>query len=345
MEDGQEDKDREEEMRKAIAYIVLSLAAIMLFSCDVHEEPEGGDLINVTLNLEHDYGIEPWKTVDFQTRASSSGHTVRYIIRFYRYAGDSYEKVPAYEETLTGTDLENLDRQISVSVEPANYKVVAWTDYTNGSPYYEASDFAEISLTSTYSGDNEYRAAWYGSNDLMLADILDSYVSVEKTIPMQRPHARFRVIATDKDKFINYWATQLTIRSGSMVKDPSAVDISKFHVRYTYPQYLPSAFNLFSGRPVDAITGTTFDTSMTVNSDGSVSLGFDYVFVGSDEGSVVLSLSFYDENWEFISTVPNIEVPLRRSSLTTVTGRILTSGLSSGITIDPVYDGEFNVVI
>jgi hypothetical protein len=60
---------------------------------------------------------------------------------------------------------------------------------------------------------------------------------------------------------------------------------------------------------------------------------------------VVVSLSFYDENWEYISTVSNVEVPLHRSGLTTVTGKILTNGISSGISIDPTYDGEFNLIL
>lgn len=82
---------------------------------------------------------------------------------------------------------------------------------------------------------------------------------------------------------------------------------------------------------------------MQLREDGDVDLGWDWVIVGPEEGVVVVALEFYDATGEYISTVNNITVPLMRGQVTTVKGTLLTRGVDSGVTIDPTYDGEYNV--
>ena len=326
--------------------LLLLLLIFATVACDVHHDPVGGEDVALTLHLRFDKGIVPWHTIEVPTRAAGGANfQVRYTLRLFRYVSGTWERTPAYETTFYGDNLADPDCDVELSVAPANYRVAVWTDCENsGKPYYDASDFGEIQMAIT-DGNDEYRAAWFCADDLELAPILTVGSTWEQTLHLVRPHARYRVIATDKDEFLSYWASQLAQRSGAMVKDIEALDINKFHVRYTYPQYLPSAFSIFADRPVDARTNISFDAPMVLNEDGTVSLGFDYVLVGQDEGSVVVTLTFYDENWEAVSSIPNIEIPLKRSALTTVTGKILTHGIASGISIDPTYDGEYNIVL
>ena len=331
----------------------LLLGALLAASCDIHEEPVGESAVSLTLHLRFETAIEPGPVVEYQTKsdaptAAGTGETeARYTVRLYRYVSDTWDPSPAYELTLYDKDIadRDLDCDVELPVEPANYRVAVWADYVQGgAPRYDAAEFGSVQMSAT-AGCDEYRAAWFCTDDLPLATILSVGASREQTLVMRRPHARYRVIATDVNEFLNYWAGQLALRDGSMVKDPESLDISKFRVRYTYPQYLPSAFSLLTDRPVDARTGVSFEAPMTLLPDGTVDLGFDYVFVAPDGGSVTVSLAFYDEKGERVSAVEGLEVPLERCKLTTVRGKVLTSGIDSGISIDPTYDGEYNVIL
>ena len=79
--------------------------------------------------------------------------------------------------------------------------------------------------------------------------------------------------------------------------------------------------------------------------NGEACLGFDYTMVRTTESSVLVSVGLYDENGGQLSLSPGIEIPLMRSMLTIVRGRFLTVGASSGVAINPEFDGEFNVII
>ncbi|MBQ9720750.1 MAG: hypothetical protein IJV64_08660 [Oscillospiraceae bacterium] len=332
---------------------LLLMAVLLPVSCDIHQEPVGDAAVSLTLHLRFETAIEPGPVVEYATKsdapasAAAGENEARYTVRLYRYVSDTWDPEPAYEMTFYDKALadRDLDCDVELPVEPANYRVAVWADYVqDGEGRYDASDFGAVQMAAT-AGCDEHRAAWFCTDDLPLASILTAGASWEQTLVLRRPHARYRVIATDVEEFLNYWAGQLALRDGTMVKDPEALDISKFRVRYSYPQYLPSAFGLFSDRPVDARTGVSFEAPMTVLPDGTVDLGFDYVFVAGDGGSVTVSLAFYDEKGERVSGVEGLEVPLERSKLTTVRGKVLTSGIDSGISIDPTYDGEYNVIL
>ena len=227
----------------------------------------------------------------------------------------------------------------------------SWTDYvekgSGNELFYSADDFAEVSLTSLYEGAQQYRDAFRGSKDLRLAKYNYNGASTSTEIEMSRPLARYNFIATDKNQFITYWKQQLALRKLPPVRSNDApdIDLNKFKVRFMYPQYLPSAYNLFTDRPVDSKLGISFDTVMSLREDGDVDLGFDYVFVNGKESKVIVSLSIYDENWEYISTVHNVEVPLLRGHQTTIKCKFLTNGISSGVTINPEYEDEYNIYL
>jgi len=340
-------------MRKLIRTLIACIVLLGLASgCRVHQIPHGETDITVTLNLEYAYDITQYQTIDFNTKAGepASGYQTRYIINLYKYTSDTYSRTPAYTFVYYFDELDVLDRSITLKAEAANYRAVVWTDYVEAGKetgyYYDAEDFAEVHLTGDYSGCDVRRDAFFGGEDLEMATLLTYDASYEATIQMGRPFARYNFIATDKEQFLDYWVQQLAIRSGTLVKpDRNSLDLNEFKVRFVYPQFLPSTFNLHNGKPVDSSVGVSFFTKMSLREDGNVDLGFDYVFVNPTESKVVVSLEIYDNEGTYISTVSNIEVPLFRSQQTTIQGKILTSGISSGISIDPTYDGEFTVYL
>ena len=337
-------------MKKLIRIIVALLTFGGLYSCDVHELPEGETRIAVALNLKFDTSLPLYKTVDYNTKADYPAWQTRYVVKLFKYSSSTYNLTPDYSFVVTSADLSKLDHSVYLMAEAANYRVVVWTDFvpagTQDDYFYDTSNFSEITLKGSYAGNEPMRDCFYGSADLEMAELLNYDSSFEADIQLSRPIAKFNFVSTDRDKFIDYWIQQSAIMNGSMVKiERSQVDLGKFHVRFVYPQFLPNTFNLHNGRPVDSATGVRFTAPMAVMEDGNVDLGFDWVFVNPTESKVVVSLEIYDQNNNYISTISNIEVPLMRSQLTTVKGNILTNGLNNGVSIDPTYDGEFTVLI
>lgn len=335
---------------KKLLIISLALLATIVAACDVHELPVGDSDVAVTLNLKFKTDLPQYQTMDFSTRAGSLEYQTRYVINMYKYASESYSSVPSYTFVFVDDNTSVLDNTFTFGAEAANYRVVVWTDYvekgtTAANLFYDPTNFSEVTLTKTYYGAEPMRDCYFGSENMFMADLLASGSSFECTVNLERPVARFNFVSTDEDKFLDYWIQQLALRNGTYVKmDKRDLDINKFTVRFVYPQYLPNTFNLHTGKAVDSATGVSFTTNMFKMEDGNIDLGFDWVFMG-DEGKVVVSLELYDQDNTYISTVSNITVPVKRGQQTTVVGNILTSGISSGISIDPTYDGEFTVFI
>ena len=123
------------------------------------------------------------------------------------------------------------------------------------------------------------------------------------------------------------------------------VYLTKFTIVFYYSGYMPNTYNIFSDRPVDSATGVRYSSRITMLENGEACLGFDYTMVRTTESSVLVSVGLYDENGGQLSLSPGIEIPLMRSMLTIVRGRFLTVGASSGVAINPEFDGEFNVII
>ena len=324
----------------------LSVAALLLFitgSC-VHELPQGESEVAVTLHLRFATALPQHTTVSYESKADVP-YSVRYLIRVYKVVPGGLEATPSYQSELLADVSASLDRDFSFLLPRGNYKALIWTDYSgDDGAFYNAADFSSVRFTEPYRGAEAYRDAFYGVQGIDLQPLLTNDASFQVTVPMSRPLARFDFVASDREAFLDYWAQQLAIRSGTYVKpDLSDIDISQFRVRIIYPQYLPNSFGLNTGRPADSAVGLYFDTVMHELPDGQIDLGFDWMFIAGGTGSVVVSLEFYDADGELISAARNIEVPLMRSQNTTVIGKFLTGGIHSGIAIDNTFDGEYTI--
>ena len=321
-------------------FFLLLLAGTLLMGCRVHEFPKDGGpdgaVVELTLNLKFDKGTPQFQTIEYDTKAD--GYHARYVVGLYRYASENPESKPDYVFAFLEDGME--DRSYTVEVAPRNYRVLVWADYVNGtsafytSPAFEENpteeNFSEVSLVKeAYVGNSPWREAFCGAQDVRLATYLSNREKHSMDMPMERAQARFNFVATDKEEFISYWTA----------KGTKSYDLSDLGVRISYPQFLPSTFNLLQMRPVDAIGGVEFASRATVQDDGTIDLGYDWVFANEDQTSVVVTLSFYDAAGQFISSLNNITVPLCRGKNTTIRGALLTNGVDSGISIDPNYDG------
>lgn len=331
-----------------IRRILLCLTAVILLAgCKIHEVPGGGDadhnaLVELTLSLKFQKDLPAYQDVVPIVKVAEN-YRVRYVIALYRSPdGEKAEGKPVY--VFAFDDDAMADREYTVGVSPDIYRVAAWVDFVSDSkafytsPAFEDADddahFTEVSIiTDPYEGITALRDAFYGVSGCDLTVYHTNTAQHSLVIPMKRPNAQFRFVATDKEEFYKYWTSK------------GGFDLSGFSVKIGYPQFLPSTFSVFEEKPIDAVSGVSFFSDIVEKQDGTVDLGSDWVFANADQTSVVVSLTFYDAAGKFISTIPSIVIPLCQGKVTTVRGALLTNGVDSGISIDPGFDGDIVVNI
>ena len=133
-------------------------------------------------------------------------------------------------------------------------------------------------------------------------------------------------------------------KSDGDTKTP-VVDLEKYTVVFFYSGYMPNAYNMMEGKPCDSATGVKFSSAISAIDNHDARLGFDYVFVNGEESSVMVTVALYDEEGTQLSISRQIEVPIKRSMLTTVRGSFLMQNTGGGVAIDPGFEDEFNIYI
>lgn len=343
-------------MAKILGYLAGLLAVLSVCSCDVHEFPKEGEPAKVPFTLHLSYATEmpPFKEIIYETRAGLAGDT-RYVVCAYRAdAEGQFGREEVLRQTFTKTGTGDLDNSVQLMLEPGDYRFIVWTDYvdsgTDADKYYAAGDFEEVILThrGDYVGNTDLRDAFRGTVDATVAQ--DG--SGEATAEMQRPLAKFRFISTDFDEFITRALEQMAQKEAEKaeaaglqapdVSDTRVVDLNSYRVVFRYVGFMPCSINMFTGRPADSWTGIWFEGGLSRLSDTEAEMGFDYVFVNGTESSVSVMVEVHNVDGEVVSSTSTIEVPIKRSMLTTVRGKFLTAETGGNIGIDPDFAGDYN---
>jgi len=328
-------------MRRTLIPILCAL--LLTAGCNVHEVPEGGDefpYVKLTLHLSLPQDLPQYKTVEYAAKADGSGEA-RFQVRFYPYVNQNYAEIPIHLFTFNASELK--DQTFTMDVFPLDYHVEVWADWEG---YYDTEEFKLVSVyTDSYKGEDPRRDAFCGSTDLVFSGYKENINTQESSMILHRPNARYNIVATDKEQFLKFWAAHIAQRTGSPVKEADLIDLNDFKVRILYPQFLPFVYNMHLGRHVDSVTGVSFDATLQEQEDGTVQLGWDWVFANDEKSAVVVSVALYEKDGTFINQVDDIHIPLYPGKNTTVRGNLLSSGVHSGISIDPSFDGEYTVII
>ena len=67
--------------------------------------------------------------------------------------------------------------------------------------------------------------------------------------------------------------------------------------------------------------------------------------LGYSQSAVTVQIGIYDKEGTQLSLTDPIEVPLKRSNHTIMTGMFLMSQASGGVSINPDFDGDHNLII
>ena len=334
---------------------LLALPFLMA-ACTLHEEPEltaDGELgvdpteVNVEVNLTLDLNL-PEQGNEENSSARVSANT-DYLHRFIVEAYFNRQPVARQVFVENITDRTHLSLPVSMKLHARSYQLVVWKDYVSAETPEEDLHYNTQSLVpvipnrASHTGNTEYKDVFVGTTSLDLTAYADQWGAVvEQDVTLQRPVARYELIATDVDKFLQ------RIADGE-------VSGERFTARIKYSGYLPVGYNVLDDVPKHSLMYMQYNTSFDVPEEGTDELrvGFDYVFV-SNEGSasVPMEIEIVNEN---NVTVANsvLNVPLERGKNTVWTGEFLTGDDQGGqgggdepgededgIGIDPDYDNE-----
>lgn len=344
---------------RRIFHISLSilLQLFLMTSCMVHEFPVPTDR-ELTLRLEFDTSVPLFETIELgpdgtRTKAGEGELQRRYMVRAYYKTKTSDTRNLSQSWTFIRPASDGTDITLKLDDFPlGTFRVLVWSDYSiNGADYlYGTDDFAEIALMSKdgYQGSTDMRDAFRG-------DVEVNEKTSDVVVPMIRPMAKFSFITTDLEQFIDdvrskYALLNETGEDGSS-KGPnpdhvSSAILSGYGVRFIYPMYMAYSFNMFTNRPADSWTGVQYESRIEPIDDHTALMGFDYVFVNSHDTAIKVMLEVYDlRDGEVVARIPALDVPLRRSHHTIVRGPLLTTKAGGVPSIDPSFDGDFNVPV
>lgn len=335
-----------------IGFIALVLT-IVLAGC-VHDYPsmtedgeEGIDptLVEVNTEVTLDLELVPLEIITQKnarsgtTKARAEKQTDyrrRFIIEAWREGKPTARQVTVMDTA----EEENGDGKISLPIRlklhALDYTLAVWTDYvaadTDTDLYYDTKDLQYVACRDPYTGSTDYRDCLYGTAALDLRNYRDEWnTKVQVKVDMVRPLAKYELIATDVKDFLRKTKKQRT-------------DGEAFTITFSYGFYLPTVFNVLSGKPADSRTGIAYTTPLTVPTDGQeeCTIGTDFVFVNDEESFVKLSMEIQDGDGNVISRTTGLEVPYRRGHLTTVRARFLTNEMQGGVDINDEFDGNID---
>lgn len=249
--------------------------------------------------------------------------------------------------------------------------------------YYDTGDFSSIKVVEPYEGDTDFRDAFEGSSEVSVKRLGADAEKTRVRVNMDRPLAKFQIVATDfydlvtkamedylsskeyeeflqtrhrgtppqssdsECRFDVSSSDRLPEDSSKAAWDPTKApgfDPEDYRIVIYYTSYLPTEYNMLTGKPIDAKTGMEFISCMQPLNEEEALIGFDYVIVNGIESSVNIQAALFAPDGDMISLSNAVTVPVMRGKVTTVRGKFLTLTTGGGIGIDPGFDGDFNLI-
>lgn len=322
----------------AFVFIIFGLFST---SC-IYEYLDDNCFRQYGLRLEFDTDMTEWlynytetgsEPVEGQTVPLALQGEMTYIIHAYPVVNGNVKRDNYEEYTYTREVDGNYDFDTTLNLEPGDYHIMVWADFRidGKSYYYYADNFAAVSVdTDPYTGNTDYRDAFTGTLDIKVGETTKPQTSV---IAMERPLARYEFIATNADEFLE---AEQNINPQATLDD--------YYVVVSYPQFMPSEFNMFTDRPSNSETGINYDAVLTGIGNNEIDICSDFVFVNHNRTAIATRLAVYDrKDNRLAARTELIRIPLLRNHNTIVRGKILLSKASGGVGIDPDFEGDIDL--
>lgn len=224
---------------------------------------------------------------------------------------------------------------LELTLDKGEYDLHLWTDYvpegSSNDHHYVTNElnFVGFNPDYPYTACTDSRDAFYANiNDIPITEDIQ-----EQAVTLERPLAKYRLIASDYRQYLE------------LVQTEDYPPLEETELTVFYEGFLPSSFNVTTGKPNDAIGGVSYPSCFTLLEEepDCIQVGSDWVIV-NDDSSVSVTIRLTGKDDKVISEVNNIRIPYRRGHLTTIRGDFLTSGESGGsIHIDTEWAGEYEI--
>lgn len=275
----------------------------------------------LSLKANYPNGVMP----DFVTKSQKGSEVENFNMRatVEVYQKGSPERFYRNSEILSNSTIE-------MFLPPNDYSVLLWVDMTPKGivtdHYYTTSSFKAMTFNKEkhYTASTDNKDALFYEFDVTVADS----TTTEKSIPLERPFAKYRIIATDVGRY----------RLFEAINDYPPLE--ELIVTISYNSYLPNSFNITKNKPNNSTVGVKYDSSPYNVNENNATIGSDYIFVNDvGRSSVYTTITIADTKGKKIAQVSNVEIKYSRNHLTTISGDFLTAGVSSGgITINTDWD-------
>jgi hypothetical protein len=315
-------------MKKRLFIGMIAVAGLLLTTSCLNEviEVQKGDEAQVTFTL----GIEN----EMGTRAISDGTSVdKLVYALFDGTGNRVDGFAKVEKTVTFPVTETI-----ALVKGKTYQLVFWAQDSDCSAY-TVSDDMKVTVDYTGVNNDETRDAFFKSETFTVTG--DATINVV----LKRPFAQLNLGVYNDDY-------ESAVALGNKVINSKAV-IKK----------AATGINLLDG----TVTGeaeVTYDFSaipaekllVDLNNDGVKEeytyLSMSYILpndatTGSAK-TTLESLSFTlqaEDNSELVVSEGLTNVPVQRNWRTNIIGKIFSSNVTFNISIDPIYEGDYNGVL
>ncbi len=299
-------------------------------SCEVHLKFDVESMFDWDMMEDHIFPDS--------TRSYEPSGTMRYILRLCPVLPEGRVAGTYVQEHIRYGEISDIyGETFTLDIPSGEYDLMVWADMmipgSDREFFYDPADFGEITL-ARHCANTDYRDAFRGVHRVnVLADMYDDNRTVI-IVNMARPLAKYEFVTTDLDKFITKALSHSETKS-----------LEDYKVVFYYVGFMPSAYSILTDKPVDSSTGVVFESSVSRVSDTEAMLGFDYVFVREEDSAVTVQIGIYDTDGTQMSLTEPVEVPLMRNRHTVIKGAFMTQEASSGVNVNPDYDGEHNLII
>lgn len=328
-------------------YLIILVATVFLNACDVHEWPEKPKDIGFNLELVFDtyMGEENYYYDNGVVSRASDSHDMRYIVRAYPVNGnDMVGNEPVAEWIYSRGNVtvgDDYGYSTQYFLPEGQYRLMAWADFVDAGSvshkYYNYDNFNSIVLHGSHKANTDYRDGFSGGADLVLESTIQGDVEMQNVvINMKRPFAKYTFVATDLKEFIEK----------EMLQGHEDARLQDYTVMFIYPMYMPNTYNLFTDKAVNSTTGIQFKSKLTPLNETEAAMGFDYVVINDDpDAKVTVSVGVFDKQGNQLAMSPSFNIPLQRSVNSIIRGRFLMKESDGGISIDPGFNGDHNIVL
>ena len=323
-------------------FLGMFAAAGMLFatSCS-NDEPDvvqSGNEAQVTFSLAAEGGIA--------TRAISDGTGAKKLVyAVYNASGELIETIANTDVNGQIVDNSAFDNGLTENVtitlaKGQQYTVAFWAQNPNCTAY-TTTDLKNVTIDYAGLNNDETRDAFFKAETFTVTG------NTEIDVVLKRPFAQINVgvYQTDWDAAK---ASGIEIEKSKVTIENAATSINLLTGEVGGEQTVEYGFDII---PAQFATPETLDVDL--DKDGTkenyVYLSMSYI-LANDETTGYAKTALEDLDFTFAPISGNNinfseglnAVPVQRNWRTNIIGKILTGDVTFNITIDPIYDGEYN---